>query len=376
MTTVVKAAGAAEFLALVPRLLGYTAVRSAVLVPTARGRSLGAMRLDLPPDDPAMIDMFASTAVGFVCRVPDVDAFVVVVYTDEPIGDALPFAPLVAALRLRAAASGLTIVDALVVAGDGWGSHDDPDLPPHGRPLAEIVTRMPSGQAALPADQASGAALPPHSAAERRRVGAAMRSLRTSLEVLCGIPGGPHTERVDPAALEAACALDDLPRLIERALAWAPDDLPAMDAALIGWCLARPSLRDVALVQWAGDIVDGEDALDAQRRWEDGEEYPADLAAVMWGEGRRPDPERLGRALELSRHVAALLSVRQRPGPLAVCAWLSWALGRSTHAERYAQLAQEIDPEHGLADIIRSFVAAGHLPDWAFHRRPGIPLGT
>ena len=50
--------------------------------------------------------------------------------------------------------------------------------------------------------------------------------------------------------------------------------------------------------------------------------------------------------------------------------WLAWALGRSTHAERYAILACEVEPEHGLAEIVRSFVLAGHLPDWAFRRQP------
>ena len=58
-----------------------------------------------------------------------------------------------------------------------------------------------------------------------------------------------------------------------------------------------------------------------------------------------------------------------QPGPLATCAWLAWALGRSTHAELYARRACDIEPEHGLAEIVQSFVHAGHLPDWAFRRR-------
>ncbi|RLK52413.1 DUF4192 family protein [Microbacterium telephonicum] len=380
MTTIVKAAGAADFLALVPHLLGYTAVRSVVLVPMQAGRSLGAMRLDLPADDTPTVDAFASTALGLLCRIPGADAFLAVVYTDASFGSAPPGREVASALRRQASSTGLALVDTLVVAADGWGSLDDAALPPGGRPLSEIVTRhtdaLPETARDCAGDQGSGAVLPTHSAADRRRVGAALRSLRTSLELLCGIPGGPRAERVDPAALEAACELDDLPRLFERALAWDPEDLAPMDVALLGWCLSRPSLRDIALVQWAGDIVDGEDAMTAQHRWEEGEDYPPDLAAVMWGEGDRPDAARLERALALGRQVAALVSRRQRPGPLAVCAWLSWALGRSTHAERYAQLGQEIDPEHGLCDIVRSFVAAGHLPDWVFRRRPGIPVRT
>lgn len=151
-------------------------------------------------------------------------------------------------------------------------------------------------------------------------------------------------------------------------MTWHPSDAP-MRTAMLGWCLARPSLRDVALVQWATDVAGGDLAMEAQRRWEDGAEYPADLASVMWGEGPRPDAERLERALALVREVAALVPKTQRPGPLALCAWISWALGRSSHADRYAAMALAIDRRHGLADIVRSFVRAGHLPEWAFRLR-------
>ncbi|HAN24626.1 MAG: hypothetical protein CMH36_08195, partial [Microbacterium sp.] len=51
------------------------------------------------------------------------------------------------------------------------------------------------------------------------------------------------------------------------------------------------------------------------------------------------------------------------------CAWLSWALGRSSHADGYVRAAREHEASHGLADIVGRFVAAGHLPDWAFRGR-------
>ncbi len=66
MTLTVKAAGAAQFLSLVPRLLGFTPTQSLVLVPMARGRSLGAMRLDLPHED--LVDTVASQAIGASTR--------------------------------------------------------------------------------------------------------------------------------------------------------------------------------------------------------------------------------------------------------------------------------------------------------------------
>ncbi|WP_203581879.1 DUF4192 family protein [Microbacterium hibisci] len=178
-------------------------------------------------------------------------------------------------------------------------------------------------------------------------------------------------DRVDPRALATVCRFDDLPGFFEEALSRSPEDADAYDAAALVWCLARPSLRDVALVQWSGDLAQGDEAFDAQLRWESGEEYPAHLAMRMWGEGDAPDVSRLETALTLARHAAAVAPRNARPGPLAMCAWLSWALGRSTHAAAYAERACEIEPEHGLSQIVLSFVAAGHLPDWAFRRAGG-----
>jgi len=365
MPTIVKAADAAQLLSLVPSLLGYVPLRSVVVIPMAHGRSLGALRLDLPSPDAA--ESVASSIVGMVCRIPDADAMIAVIYTDAGISAALADRTLAWALGRSADACGIVATDVLVVAADGWGSHLEANPPSGGRPLSDL-RGSPLGPM-VRGDQASGAHLPRADAAARRAVADALQSLRTSLEVICGIPSTiERTDRVDPAALQAACELDDLPSLFEGALGWDPAALAPMRAAVIAWCLARPALRDVAIVQWASDLGGGDTALEAQRRWEDGEEYPADLAAVMWGEGERPDPERLERALELARQVAAVTPKPQRAGVLAVCAWLSWALGRSTHADRYAARAQRIEPDHGLSDIVRSFVQAGYLPDWAFRR--------
>lgn len=374
MPTIVRAADAAQFLSLVPRLLGFVPARSLVVVPMCRGRSLGAMRVDLPADPAgAASDAVAATVVGLACRIADADGAMVVVYTDAAVTGILPHRALVESLSDRAEACGLPIADALVVGANGWGSYLDRDLPPGGHPLTNLVAHdAPDSLPAPPTgDQASGAALPKPDDAARAAVAQAARALDAALAAICGIApsaaaGRAPAPRIDPAALEAACELDDLPALFEQVLDWDPARLAAMRAAMIGWCLGRPALRDVALVQWASDQAGGDVAMDAQRKWEDGAEYPSDLASVMWGEGRRPDPQRLEGALELARVVAALLPKARRAGALAVCGWLAWALGRSTHADRYAAQALRIERRHGLAEIVRSFVAAGHLPDWAF----------
>jgi hypothetical protein len=376
MTTIVKAASAAQFLALVPRMLGFRPTRSLVLIPFSGSRSLGAMRLDLPEEDDADTDLdaLAATFVGMVCRLPDADAFTAVVYTDESFRERMPRTALATALAYRADECGLRVVDSLCVGADGWGSFLDRDLPPEGRPLADLDDE-PAGAEHLgisDGDQFSGAELEASDPAECEAVDTALRNLADAVDLLCGADPGAAVAaglRVDPLALSAVCALDDLPTLFEQALAWDESDLSPYDLAALVWCLARPALRDIALVEWCGGLDAGDEALDAQLRWEAGEEYPAHLAMHMWGEGERPDPTRLERALALARRAAAVAPEALRAGPLATSAWLSWALGRSTHAERYAVQACEIEPEYGLAEIVRSFVHAGHLPDWAFRRR-------
>lgn len=410
MTTIVKAAGAAEFLSLIPRMLGYVPSRSLVLIPFAGSRSLGALRFDLPAAESGAVDGMAATVIGMICRLPDADAVAAIAYTDLRFDDGgMPHRDLLAAIERRADASGLRMTDALCVADDAWGSYLDAGCPDGGRPLAELGAVPPEAAELQPADrdQASGATLPDADLARTERVGRALVSFERAVAVLCG--SDPHApaetdastasrrrgrsagptstastaerpptdaeasvaddaDRIDPRALAAVCRLDDLPALFEEALSWRADELEPYDAAALVWCMSRPSLRDIALVQWSGTLAAGDEAFDAQLRWEAGEEYPAHLAMQLWGEGDRPDPDRLERALLLVRHVAASAPRRLRPGALAMCAWLSWALGLSTHAEVYAVEACEIEPEHGLSEIVRSFVHAGHLPDWAFRR--------
>ncbi|MBW9111832.1 DUF4192 family protein [Microbacterium ureisolvens] len=428
--TVVKAADAAQFLSFLPRMLGYHPSQSLVVIPFHGARSLGAMRFDLPGGDEDAVDRVAATVTGMVCRLAEADAVAAIAYTGAKFSDEerMPHHDLLTALERRADACGLRVTDLLCVAADGWGSVFDAGCPAAGRPLGDLEW-IGAGDIPEPdGDQATGAELPGCSAEERVRVAQAMTALDTAIAVLCGPPAGGGTAegaarsarteckdgitgeargggappdgagrgdgtsdlgpvpapvsgvaedeasvtdeaaRVDPRALAAVCRFDDLPGFFEDALARPVDAADPYDVAALVWCLARPSLRDVALVQWSGNLAQGDEALDAQLRWESGEEYPPHLAMRMWGEGDSPQVSRLETALELARHTAAAAPRDARPGSLAMCAWLSWALGRSTHAAAYAERACEIEPEHGLSQIVLSFVSAGHLPDWAFQR--------
>jgi len=381
MTTIIKAASAAQFLGLVPHLLGFRPTRSMVLVPFAGPRSLGAMRIDLEPqstDDSEMptvlveppadtVDRLAATAIGMVCRIPAADAVAVVVYTDEAIaGEALPREQLARAVARRADACGIELRDALCVAAGGWASFLDPERPPGGRPLDELRSDehaerlLPVG----PGDQHTAAALPPVDPAR-------LADVTTAVEALTGAVGTDAAtveSRIDPRALDSLEQLDDIPQLLERMLQWDAATAAPFEVAVAVLCLSRPALRDIALLQWSGSIADGVRALEAQLRWEDGEPYPEELGARVWGEGPGPDPERLESALQLARQCAALTSGLRRATVLGICAWLSWAQGRSTEAGDYAAQACASGAEMPLAEVVLAFVNTAHLPDWAFQR--------
>lgn len=369
MNTVLRATGSAEFLALVPALAGFTPRQSIVLLPFQKSRAHGAMRIDLPHPD-IELDEYVDTAIGLLSRVGGTDAVAVVVYTDEspqltPDGIVLPVAVVVDELLGLAADLGLGIVDALCVTPGGWSSylHDDPTM----RPTDDLPdSPTVPGLADVSGDQDAGVALPVVDFAEKERVGRALRDLSDAL-IHEHLPDTAR-ERVNPQALAASLLLDDVPLLFEDLLDTPENQPPFVTAALL-WCLDRPRLRDVALVQWASDLETGLHTLGAQLAYaHEGATVPNELGEVFLGRGPTPDTDRLRVALTVVRNAAARAPRASRPAPLTAAAWLSWALGRSTHAAHYLRLATEIDPTYSLALLMHTMIDAAMLPEWTFQR--------
>ncbi|WP_144876751.1 DUF4192 family protein [Microbacterium sp. 1.5R] len=367
MTTVLRASSSSEFLRLVPPLAGFTPRESMVVVPFQATRTSGAMRLDLPRDE-VDLDAYADTAIALVSRVERTDAVALVVYTDDAAqvtrdGVVLPFSVEVDVVLGRAADAGLQIVDALCVTPSGWGSFlvDEPSL----EPVADQPAPLIPGIGDVSGDQSAGTDLPSTDFAERERVGRALHEITTLLD---RDPSRGLSGSNDPQALAAILLLDDVPVFFESVLA-AGGSLPPFVTAALLWCLDRPLLRDVAITQWATDIVDGIRTLDAQLEFSAARTpVPDDLGEVFLGHGPRPDLDRLEQALAVVRAAAARAPRASRPGPLTAAAWLSWALGRSSHAGRYLEMVREIDPQYGLAALLETMIGAALLPEWAFRR--------
>jgi hypothetical protein len=223
--------------------------------------------------------------------------------------------------------AGLRTVDLLYVCGDGWGSLHD-ESAPHSLGLVAWP--------AIARKVKDGNVLPEVSDAFRRQV----------LEYPSQLWG-----------------LENLIEFNEEVLNLTPAGVTPGHLALLAEIIERPSLRDVLIAQAVDDEDTGARALEAQLDWQAGEKYPEDLASRMWGEGARPNPQRLDNLLAITR---ILLAVKPSGHAFSLAAWLCWSLGRSSRAEDFARQGLALDTEHGLCKIVDAFVQAGYLPGWAF----------
>ncbi|QMU97145.1 DUF4192 family protein [Microbacterium esteraromaticum] len=369
MTTIIHATDPAEFLGLVPALAGFTPRRSIVLLPFHGSRTQGAMRIDLPAAD-VDPDDFADVALRALLQVPDTDAVALVVYTDEPVaqvpdGVLLPHLSLAETIVDVCSHTGLRIVEALCVTDDGWADYLDDS------PLVHPLDEIPAAPAVpgigdVSGDQLAGAELPASDLVERERVGRALRDLAEAIDH--SLHGGARGTEDPTTLMTAEVMLDDLPHFVEHLLDSPADDDPYACAALL-WCLSRPPLRDAILVQWATDLDFGYRAFDAQLAFtSDRTTVPDAVAEVFMGRGPRPDFDRLGCALQVVRSAASRAPRHAKVGALTAAAWLSWAMGRSSHAGAYIDEALRLEPAHSMASLISNILAAAMLPEWALRR--------
>ncbi|WP_375399594.1 DUF4192 family protein [uncultured Amnibacterium sp.] len=357
--TVVKADSAADFLRLVPRLVGMRPARSLVLAAFSGSRTGSALRVDLPAAG-ADLSAFADLYIGLICRIDQVDGIAAVAYTDATHREAIrgPEAALLHQVATCADRAGLTVKSVFMVAADGWSSAG------HG-----------SGRAAQPLatiqDDPVGDGL-----LDSGLLGRDLLDIDAAVRLSERPPAMQHRfERAVAARL--ANGADDLLQLdpsdrIEGALTATgsgfglPDDATVLLAA----ALRIPALRDIVLLQigWGAEF-----GSHAWRRG--GEDRPVTIdeptaMAFTGGDMARPDPARIERAIVRLKDVAALTPQDRRAPVLTSIAWLHWALGRGTLAGRFVDLAQSADPGYSLTRLIAALLANSVLPEWAYRDTP------
>lgn len=372
MTTVIRGATPAELIALVPALIDMRPRNSVVLIAFAGKMTHAALRFDLPgTDSPLVIKRVVTSMVGVFCKIPGADGVVPVVFTDGEFG---AHATFVKVLVRRLEQSGFAVRDALCHASSGWGSYLDTDVPRGGHPLAEVADAAARHPELMPVDEAL---LPLSDELSRQRMRNQLAALRERVAALDGDgndldPDYDSDEELDSDDLGGLASLADLPLFAENALDWDAAAIDADGAALL-LALQGPPARDLIMLQWASELAFGDAmfapdscmGIEAARRYPDLNTAAGDL---LIGRGPRPDASRLNRGIEVLRMLVARADDSERPAPLCMLAWLSWALGRGSLAGQFIDLARAIDPSYGMVELLDTMLSNGMMPEWVFER--------
>ncbi len=379
-TPIIRSSNGAEFLSMVPALAGFTATDSVLAVPFEGRRTAGGVfRFDLPkPRSRDVHDQLASLLLGNLSRFERVDGVVLVVYAPGPFPNArAAHDRLRRTIERRLRDGGFRIVDSFLVAEDGWASWQERRSPWAGRPLEQIET----GEVKERADAARGALRPIR---ERAVLPAPEPALVGSLdEAALGLL--EFEAEVDAFGRVVPAAPYERSAFVEQLLESDAESLTVRQLARLAVLAAVPRERDESLLQIGFGVEAGRlaersnDAMHAERErtGESLDEIAArsssadDRAMVdmLLGETRRrPDPERIRRAIDALGRVAANAGAALQPGARCMLGWLHWALGEGTAAGVHLDEALRIDPAHGMAQLLHAVIGTGKVPEWAFVR--------
>lgn len=381
--TVVKAADAADLLRYLPALAGVPVDDSLVLMLFRGTRTTGALRFDLPHALRAEhLRRWASTVVGTACRLDGITGVVAVVVTPDTFAPSgrPPGTDVLRAIARWARLVGLEVQGELCVAGDGWGSLRDPDLPRGGRPLSEVEPVRLDGARPLTTLPEPGRA----SAAAQDRFARQFAAWWLLPEgpggTLHGVPldapgaaFGVPDER-DPAMERYRFGVDQeqLTELIERMLDPHDDagDVPCPCRALLAALAGRPGLPGLVLLQFALGHALGDRLWTAVSGGDPAAPEIDLIRRALIGDHRRPDADRLRAAIAAVAQAEALSPPAERAGVVAMLAWLYWASGGGSIAGALADRALAEDPRQELAQHVKALTDAGRLPGWAFSEDP------
>jgi hypothetical protein len=383
---VVRAMGPADLLRSVPDLVAVDPEDSLVLIlfrrsQGTRSRTQGAMRVDLPHGlDDERLDRWAAAVLGQVLKVDRITGIAAVACTPDTFApDGRP--PAAAELRAvgrQAARMGLEVLDRFVVAADGWGSLDDPELPRGGRPLAEIepaerAPRLPRTAPEVPlAPPAARRRFQEHYTAWWRFADGPGRTLHGVALMRPGTALGLRPEG-EPAMERYRWGRDvgEVVDLVEGMLEPHDEggDEPCPCRALLLALAERQGIENLVLLQLAWGRALGQEMWTAVNA-PGGRRRSLDrlVAALAGGRFRRPDPDRVEAAVAALLETSAYVPVEHRAPLDGMLAWLHWAVGGSSAAASYATRALQRHPGRDVPSLVLAKVQRNELPEWAFRR--------
>lgn len=371
VTHILKASTSADFLAMVPALVGF-APRDSVVIVIFRGkRTAGAMRIDLPRSPArAVHKRVVNTCLGMLSRLVGIDSIVPVIYTDRGFGGdvVIPESDFAEVLLRRLKHCGFDLREALCVAPDGWASYLEGDVVAGGHPLDEIAEStvadtVPADWRRLPDIQDLPSRVPDAPPAARARMAADLALYMGLRDRVSELDEGVDS---DADHLEGEFApihpLVDIPLFAEDALAWDTATLES-DGAMLLFMIQGPPARDLVMLQWATSLEVGDAIFDDPHAvWVAG----VDIGDLMLGKAPRPDVERLERGIEILQDLVSRAEDHARRAPLCMLVWSFWALGRASHAAAYLAEVRAIDPGYSMGELLDTVLTNIPVPEWAF----------
>lgn len=363
--TVLTCQSTADFLTSLPLLLGYTARQSVVLVLFEGTRARQAVRFALPPAHiPHEDSGVRASVLALLGRLPAVTGVALVVYTDETFASqhGTPRALFATWLTRQIERSGFTIVDACVVAADGWASYREHPRTVTGRPLAELVTHPGLGADSLEqpvTDISELGTLPPGDA----ELSALLAAELVRDQVRCAPEDRAEISRVIAA----------LSTVSEQGVA-----APTIRACAIlveasrltpGWlALAFGIATDASLAARGIDLRDSAFTEHRALLEQTGETSASDLAALLYRfSAERVAPEQLRSAIADISRLTAHTPATHRSGLLALLAWMWWMGGMSSPALLQIAEALTLTPDHEPSRAMKHLIEETP-PLWLFAR--------
>lgn len=323
---VLKCKTTADFLAALPRVVGFTATDSLFLLLFSGKQSGGTLRIDLPPDEsPQATAPFLDGICNLLASLREKHGYsspAIVITSSQSFAEAQghPWRRLARRLERRLARDGDRVRELCCIAPDGWVSYLDPAAPRLGRSLDEIA--------------ASPFAVP----------GEAVQ-----LDDI-GSFG-------DPPADEAAKVQEILSL---NAGTW-PDQgssglTPTAEMASLAAALVAPTELDVQAIAGLIRVADTEAGwlVITEQLSATAEAFLSDEALQHSTEPQRKEArQRLKVASERLVHVVTLAPRELRPAIISACALAWWLRGMQSVAHKQLLVAAEIDSDHKMVGIVR-----------------------
>ncbi|QIK62757.1 DUF4192 family protein [Leucobacter viscericola] len=376
---VLKCETTADFLAALPQLAGFTATNSIFIVFFSGKRSGSAARIDLPTNEdaddvPSLLE-FISSVLQSAGAVGNSDASPGIAIASEQTfvsSGGTPWRKFARRLEQHLGRDDIRLRELCCVAPDGWASYRDSAAPRAGHPLSAIeespITLEARVRGVSQPKLADMGVIPEASAAQITAVATALDALERFVVHEQGTSAPPRTAEQhnvstaapfpswfrDTAEVTRALRNESVPlsselkaRLIRTA------NTPDRWLLLTLGILTRPEFpcelaQDMSPEAFTGIAID----LDT------GEHT---VPRVGWSIRRMlssicPDFSDRERLAIIRSRLLTLISEtprQDRPGLLALSAWVWWLTGTQTVSRKHIAEALSIDPDHELTLMVR-----------------------